>query len=394
MVQNFADIGVKLNVQLCNIVMLNAVEAGDLKTAFSIYHSLVENNLRADMYTHAILLKGCKAVSEDSETLNATIRNAIADTESLKSPVVCTEILDCLYLHHFETNPSTAFSTVSQAYLQLFDAKPLIQMHILPENCQDSVERPRPTLPALGIMFTAYLRQHSAQNQRRDVYLQRSLYRRYRDHVERGIKPFIKLCERDYISNAFLMAFTKNAASLPQAAEVIRDMQVPLPANMAKPDNLVNKTVPCQPTRQSWSIFMHGFARHGKMGLAEQVLTYMRERDMRPNQVTWNTLINGYASQRDTEGVIDTLRRMRIEGYKGNSKTSTSLSKVRLDDDDLKIETARKSSLEPVIDDQFWDPEDASAEDDDDAPFDEPLAVEAGARGTREAEDAARASPS
>ncbi|KAF1350828.1 hypothetical protein BDV97DRAFT_350502 [Delphinella strobiligena] len=333
-IQNLAELGVKLNVQHCNIVMLNAVECGDLKSAYNVYHSLVDNGLQADKYTHAILLKGCKPSIDDSETLNAIIRQAIKDTEIIKSPVVATEILHCLYLHHFQRNPDTAFSTLVEAYTQLFDATSLIRMHMLPADCQDASQPtlPRPTRPALWIMVSAYLRNRTDRHGNQSAHQQYNLYKQIRVLAERGVQPWVALTQSDHISNAFLMAFAAHPSSLAHAAEVIRDMQTPLPAlpDNANPKTHVEREV-CKPTVQSWSIFLHAFARHKKMDLAEQVLQYMREKGMQPNQVTWNSLVGGYAGIRDAEGAANAFKRMQEEGHKGDERTFRAMAKVSVD---------------------------------------------------------------
>ncbi|KAG9650155.1 hypothetical protein KCU64_g9166, partial [Aureobasidium melanogenum] len=337
LVQNLSDIGVKLNVQLCNIVMLNAVEAGDLKTAFSIYHSLVDNDLKADEYTHAILLKGCKTAIEDSETLNTTIRQAIADVEVRNLYVVATEIIHCLYLHHFQIDPENAFSIVSEAYSQLFDTSDLINLGILPQKyANKSSNRKKPTLPAMGIMIGAYLR-HTVQSQSRNMSHIHDLYRRWRKLAEHNISPYVFLAQKDYVSNAFLLAFAQDTSGLAHAAEVIRDMQTPFSHARSQ----------SKPTVRSWSIFLHAFAKHGKMELAEQVLTYMRERKQTPNEVTWNSLLGGYAKLGKANEAVETFIRMRDEKFEADEVTKRHLGKVNLGAVDRSVwESAAKNAQE------------------------------------------------
>lgn len=337
LVQNLSDIGVKLNVQLCNIVMLNAVEAGDLKTAFSIYHSLVDNDLKADEYTHAILLKGCKTVIEDSETLNTTIRQAIADVEVRNLYVVATEIIHCLYLHHFQIDSENALSIVSEAYSQLFDTSDLINLGILPQKyANKSLNRKKPTLPVMGIMIGAYLR-HAVQSQSRNMDHIHDLYRRWRKLAEHNISPYVFLAQKDYVSNAFLLAFAQDPSGLAHAAEVIRDMQTPFSHTHSQ----------SKPTVRSWSIFLHAFAKHGKMELAEQVLTYMRERKQTPNEVTWNSLLGGYARLGKANEAVETFIRMRDEKFEADEVTKRHLGKVNLGAVDRRAwESAIKSPQE------------------------------------------------
>jgi pentatricopeptide repeat protein len=360
LVQNLSDIGVKLNVQLCNIVMLNAVEAGDLKTAFSIYHSLIDNNLVADEYTHAILLKGCKTVIEDSETLNTTIRQAIADVGSRNLHVVATEIIHCLYLHHFQIDPENAFTTISEAYMQLFDSSDLINLGILSQNyANKTLNRQKPTFPVMGIMIGAHLR-HITYSQSRNMGHVYDLYRRWRTLAEQNISPYVFLAQHDYVSNAFLLAFSSDLSGLPYAAEVIRDMQTPFPTH-PRPQK--------KPTVRSWSIFLHAFAKHGKMDLAEQVLKFMRERKQTPNNVTWNSLLGGYARAGKADKAVETCVRMRDAGFEADEVTKRHFGKIKLDGvarsawrDVRGNEQMAQQSVEEVVDSQsgYEETEDAN----------------------------------
>ncbi|KAL1302134.1 hypothetical protein AAFC00_002568 [Neodothiora populina] len=358
-IQNLADLGVKLNVQHCNVVMLNAVESGDLKSAFNVFHSLVDSGLQGDKYTHAILLKGCKQSIQDSETLNAIIRQAIADINIMENPVVAIEVLHCLYLHHFDRSPDTAFATVAEAFTQLFDPTPLSRIRILPSSDRNppSTGLLQPPVQALGIMISAYLRDHSAHRlgAAATLYKQHALYKHIRYLAERGVEPWVQFTQADFLSNAFLVAFTAHPSGLSYAAEVVQDMQTSLPSlrdnndshDTSNSDSTERLTKRQPPTIQSWSILLHGFAKHKKIDLAEQTLNMMRAEGMSPNQVTWNSLVGGYVGIRDHDGALDAFKRMRDEGFRGSDVTWTALRKVDVDaglllEDDLVADYQRQ----------------------------------------------------
>jgi pentatricopeptide repeat protein len=83
------------------------------------------------------------------------------------------------------------------------------------------------------------------------------------------------------------------------------------------------------PDVQSWSIFLEGFTRHGQLKLAEQVLTYMRGKGLEPNSVTWNTLLAGYASQQDFDGMLGAMRRLDASGHAWDEWTYNGLRRYR-----------------------------------------------------------------
>lgn len=379
-VSNLVDLGVVINVQLCNVVMLNAAEAGDMQTAFSTYHSLVAHRLAADAYTFAVLLKGCKNVERDGETLTAMIQDTIKNVDVRTAPVLATEILHSLYLHHFHRRKEMAFANLTNAYTNLFDPGPLVRLGILSEPLDPSEGTlMTPTPAALGVMIAAWLR-HQQRSRSRNKFMvpriEKHLYDRFRFLVRARDPDIGPLIETDFVCNAFLTAFVMTPPGMPFAAQVMKDMQSyerfsrspaikkidptlgseldhppsadpapdpesetpPSPAR--NPENYTeaqpseNKTTKllfngCQPTTHTWSIFLHGFTRHKRLKEAEQVMEYMREQGITPNQVTWNTLINGYVGIQDAEGAFGALHRMETEGLSGNDITALALARMK-----------------------------------------------------------------
>ncbi|EME84459.1 uncharacterized protein MYCFIDRAFT_207287 [Pseudocercospora fijiensis CIRAD86] len=324
-VDNLLSIGLPLNNQLANIIMLNAVEAGDLKTAFSIYHSLVDHGLQADAYTYAILLKACKVTIDDAEILNATIRDALSHIDIHKEVVLSTEILHCLALHHTKHNSERAFEIVADAYAQLFDLGPLRDVGLMPSKLSqigDSSEaRPLPSYYTMYIMIATYL-EAFFQGRDPDVRSAFALYQRFKSAVEAGTEPFASMAQYDYTFNAFLCTFIKSKRGLLYAAEIVKDMQ-----GKNRPKDARHPF--CQPTVYTWSIFVDGFTRHGQMQLAEQVLTYMRTKGIQPNSETYNTLLGGYAVLHDSQSMIDVLGRMESDGNTWNEWTVKNISKLK-----------------------------------------------------------------
>lgn len=322
-VDNMAKIGVNLNTRLCNIIILNAVEAGDSKTAFDIYQSLLDHKMKPDIYTHALLLKACKLNIDDAEALNHTIANTINALDISKHPVIATELLHCLVLHHTRNSGEQAWPAVCQAYAKMFQLEPLLTFGLrvpneLKASAEDEGSLLYPPVQALGIMLQARLQLTSDGHG--SFRPTRALYQRYRTLVHDRTEPFASTAQTTHCYNAFLRAFTKHAKTLVHAAEVIKDMQngsENAPPSSAAPDV------------QSWSIFLEGFTRHGQLQLAEQVLTYMRSKGLEPNQVTWNTLMSGYAKQQDFDGLLDVFNRMEASGHAWDEWTYRGLRRFR-----------------------------------------------------------------
>ncbi|KAG9557652.1 hypothetical protein KCU97_g18366, partial [Aureobasidium melanogenum] len=83
------------------------------------------------------------------------------------------------------------------------------------------------------------------------------------------------------------------------------------------------------------------------MELAEQVLTYMRERKQTPNEVTWNSLLGGYAKLGKANEAVETFIRMRDEKFEADEVTKRHLGKVNLGAVDRSVwESAAKNAQE------------------------------------------------
>lgn len=323
-VDSLVEMGVKLNLALLNVIMLNAVEALDFTTAWSIYHSLPKYGLQPDVYTFAILLKACKANLDDAEMLNETIRNLIAHVDVKALPELAANVLHGLYLHHTKHRPEKTFETLSEAYTQLFDTAPLSELGLLPSHAQSSKEKRKiaPNHSAVGVMLNAYLDQLFLQTQ--SPVQAHFLYRRFRELVAAGTEPFASMVGEDYIPNAFLVNLTKTKAGLPAATEVIKDMQRYHPADDRRAEQ-------CKPTLRTWTIFLHGFKRHGQMKLAEQVVEYMQRQGTKPDLVVWNILVDGYATAQDSEGVERVLKGLKETGNSWDDLTRKAVEKLKGD---------------------------------------------------------------
>lgn len=349
-VERLTEIGVPLNSHLSAIIMLNAVDAGDVSTAFSIYHSLHEHGLRGDAYHFAALLKACKADIDNAEMLNEVIRAAISNINVSEAPVVATEILHCLALHHTKHNPETAYRTVTDAFAQLFDVSPVYRLGILPEKQSPPLstdqKRQLPPPQAMYVLLATFLEQAFLRTS--STGIARDLWQRVKDVTNQGMEPFATMAQTDHLFNAILVHLIRTKKGLIAAADVMKYMQEP-----SAPDAKYKR---CVPTVQTWSIFLHGFSRHGQMELAEQVHGYMRKKGIEPDRVTYNILIGGYAAEQDVENVMNNIRRMEADGNSwdtftlGNAKRLRRAARSRLDPDVLQRINGGRSLSDAYLD--------------------------------------------
>lgn len=344
LVQDLVDMGVILDRMIYDIIMLNAVYSGDTKTAFDIYYSLAERGLKPAEGTFVALLKGCKTDIRNGEMLNGVINDAIANVNVRKSEALATEILHCLAMHHAQLNPKTALHSLTVAYAQLFDTRPLIALGLtIPELTQaklpDDAEPMMPTNRALTFVVRASIEHHLAQSSS-SINEILSLYERWRTQVEAGDPSLAKLATTSHFSDLFLNAFIRRPRGLIHAARLVKYRQRPLPESAG--------VVQCLPTVYTWNIFLMGFRLNGKHELAEQVVTYMRSKGIEPDNVTWNSLTGGWAGEQDLGRTIDAIRRAEESGFVWDYRTHRGLRRFR--DQQRLHDALKKMRLERNLD--------------------------------------------
>nr|POF16370.1 pentatricopeptide repeat-containing protein, chloroplastic [Quercus suber] len=319
LVDNLVAMGVKLEGQLCTIIMLNAVEAEDYNTAFLVYRSMTDQGLTPDDHGFSILLRACKANPDDVNTLTEVIQCVVESGFVRNNRVLATEILHCLALHHSKRNPATVFTIVRDAYMELFNPRPLLKLGLpltTPGGTISTSETKlhNPSQHAMNFMFAAYLENTTDEAATR-------LYDQWRELLHKGDEHAARLARTPHTATIFLSRFTRKKETLLRAAQVIKDMQQPLPS--------VHKLKQAPPDVITWSVFLHGFARHGQTKLAAQVLQYMRKQGIEPTKFTLNNLVAGCAGAQDLSGTICALQEMASMNKAFDEWTYKGLARYR-----------------------------------------------------------------
>ncbi|KAG8622828.1 hypothetical protein KVT40_009339 [Elsinoe batatas] len=214
--------GINLNVQVCTIVMLNAVRSRDAISAFHVYNMILENKIEPDKYLFVALIRACKLSPEDGERLAAVIETALQNGILLTSKFVATEVLDALYRHHKKVERPDTYKLIVESYSQLFDIGPLAALEMVPT--QQQTKQPKTIMPAeappLGIVIRAWM--SHGQPTVREVLLR---YRLIRHLAKLGRSPFKELLQSDHLSNGFIAWFATHKNGIKWVTEVVRNME-------------------------------------------------------------------------------------------------------------------------------------------------------------------------
>ncbi|KZF25610.1 hypothetical protein L228DRAFT_244484 [Xylona heveae TC161] len=346
------EIGLRPNLVVYNVIMLNAFEAGDSATGWRVHDLLLKNAVKPDKFTYSILMKEAKA-SANIEVINRIATNARNDGVLFNNPHVITELLGAIYAFHKKRKRTRAdaFQALLSAFKAFFDIQPLVDLGLAPvtsqpsstpESVDSATEKIEPIYEtgaqkdagfspmqaspqSLTIMLTAFLERCPSHK------LISQLFTRYRELIDQGHPLISQLAETDHTANCFLKGLGRFSETLHLCPMVIEQMLGP-PTDSSQSSSHHGSPVGtghrAEPTVQTWSILLYAFHRHGQPAAAEKVLSMMSKRGVCANQVTWNSLVNGYAQMQDVEGVVSAMKRMEQEGWEVDNWTLEGLGKV------------------------------------------------------------------
>ncbi|KAF2275151.1 uncharacterized protein EI97DRAFT_379774 [Westerdykella ornata] len=265
-VAKFPDLGVKFDITLYNVIMHNAMEAGDYKTAFQVYSLLGENGVEPDKYTYSILLHGCTmtklAMFDDFAEHCAKV------AVELKDPWLATEYLFYLYIRRQEMAPEQAQTAATV-------------------GGEADAARMSPPPAALFIMLQGKIKSAFGSGHTHVAKLYLYFVRLIKDQNH----PLLnELAKEPIIWNAFLVAFCRQQ-QFHQASDLIKTM------TDSKDDSIP------QPNVYTWNIFMRAFFQTKQVRAAERVFDIMKSRGIEPNQDTYEVLVKGYAKAQHIEKI-------------------------------------------------------------------------------------------
>lgn len=333
-VEGLLRLGVDLNAVHYTIIMQNAVHGGDLATVLRVFDFITEQGISDDAARlFSVLVQAC-ALTDDPNLREKAVVLARAALRKSKNAYLATEIL---HLHIAELlkqkRPPTysQFQSTWNMYEQFFDVQPLLDLGIRPPHKDDAVPafgslKMRPPVHALTMMITVFLRTCMSAG-RREIRVQQTLYKRYRQLVNEGHPHIAPLAEDCYTHNAFLFAFGSWSWSLHLCPHIMKDMGSPLESS-AWHHAAQRAVKPAAPDKWTWSILLRGFVFNNQPVAAEKVLELMQERNITPNAVTWTTLVSGYAGMQDADKAVETLRRMERAGFPMDDWVAKGLGRI------------------------------------------------------------------
>jgi pentatricopeptide repeat protein len=301
-VAKFVEFGVKMDLLLYDVVMHNAMDAGDFATAFKVFNALEDNGLKADKHTYSILLHGCTTQS-DPTMFKAFADFCLKKAKELEDPWLATDYLYYVYICE-QAKPAHSQDTnlMWRTYLDLFDWTPLkpftklgsrAMRDAIDQDSETSASTPSPaqlapTSQALYLMLQTELQ---SVQPLAPAYLEK-LYQTFKRGLSSSAHPtLLALATKPLIWNAFLHAFVQKQ-QYASASQLIRDMSA-----HGTPPNVY-----------SWNMLMQAFFKSGQVSAAERVRALMRARGVEPDGYTYGVMVRGYAKAQLVERIGETMQ--------------------------------------------------------------------------------------
>lgn len=292
------NFGVKMDLLLYDVVMRNAMDAGDFATAFKVYNALDKNGLVPDKYTFSILLHGCTK-QNDPAMFKAFAEWCVKKAKELDDPWLATDCLYYTYICELKKVPTRReMTSIWWTYLDLFDLKPLapftrdgsrsMRDAIDQQIVDPKAQKLAPTPMALYLMLQTEIHTNQTLGAQ---YLER-LYRTFkRALVKEPQSALASLSQDPIVWNAFLHAFC-STTQYASASQVIKDMTA-------------HGTTP---NIYSWNMFMQSFFKTGQVAAAERVFSLMRARGIDPDGYTYGVMVRGYAKAQLVDRIGETMQ--------------------------------------------------------------------------------------
>lgn len=316
------EMGIRPKLPMFNAILTNAAEGKDFANAWQMYRLARENALIPDSTTYRVLLKGA-VLSGESPNLELIVREVQANNEVLQDLPLVSDMLNAVSL----LSPGDQFGAMLDFYKQRCDLRPLQELALCSVDTKAPPEGANcsgvwPDCHILTQMILFYVRLHQGS-----VGLIHN-YNLYYQLVKENHPLVAPLARKDFVGNAFLLAFGKNPATLRHCTTVVKHM-----LEFSSPSFVSFENVPyAAPKVQTWSILVHSYFRNGQRRAAEKVLDMMHERGIQGDRVTWNTIIHEYAVLKDAEATVDTVKKMEAAGFEADNYTTQALGKLCIPD--------------------------------------------------------------
>ncbi|KAK2861197.1 hypothetical protein FQN49_004446 [Arthroderma sp. PD_2] len=324
--------GVQPNLSIFNVVVSNASKNDDVDTALAMVRLMESQGITPDSYTYLSILHNAVRLM-DHEKVDYILHKITKVDLLSKQPHIVSKTLHAMLM--FPNNSglgqkvatAESFEAMLEVYKRAHKIQPLIDLGLISDDQSDkhlSITKSPPSNPSLGLMISSYLRMQ------KDLSRVWQTFKRFQELVTSGHPSIAPLVRTDYVFNAFLMALRFDSQMIPQCVMVVDSMLQPLPET-ALQTSQSGRPLPlpqAQPSKRTWTILLNILISHNQIEAAEKLRQMMKERGIEFNDVAWNILIRGYASNQMVEAAAKALKEMESQYWTPDGHTVKALGLI------------------------------------------------------------------
>jgi len=363
------DLGLRPNVILYTTIIRQLCRASRFHSAWDIFQLVLEQKIEPDAVLYSTLMNGAKR-AQDLDAVGQLVRLFLA--QKMADVPVWNDFLHTILMAalddskregKFPRRNVPVFPLMLDAFTKLFRTaafhqligaglpppsrtlsssdgsatlrgRPFFQklapvVQGLPQAASD--ELLEPDTATLTIMLAGYL---TTMSKPYDVMV---FYARFRKLVKEGHPEATRIVHEEgtIVHDMVIKALCEWPGMIRVALDVVSDMLkgALAAADVSNRGSARNSASPApqhpRPSVHTFSILLHAFKTNKQAGQAERVLQMMREQQIKPNRVTWNTLLSSYASFQDMQKTIWALRSMEGSGYAADDYTFKAFRNLR-----------------------------------------------------------------
>lgn len=319
------EMGVRPDRDMMNVVLSNAFKTGDPQLGADMLQFMKSHDHQFDSYTYLTLLTDAVARG-DRGRVEGLIHEVEAQEEMRQNPYIASKIFHSHYIFtvkHMDADadPSGVFYSMLDMYNAIHDITPLKELLIIPPHYtpREGGANTPPSPVSLYLMIATYFRCQS-----RFATVQR-IYHRFRELVMQGHPTIAPLAETDHTYNEFLIALRRNPRGLRSCVRLVEDMLHSAP----QPESSGKTITHVKPSMRTWTLLLSAFIFNRQPLAAERIKEMMAKHKVQYNDVTWNTIINGYANAQNIPETAASIKAMEEAGFPIDPYTMKSLRYLR-----------------------------------------------------------------
>lgn len=316
------ELGVRPDRDMMNVVLSNAFKTGDPQLGADMLQFMKSHGHEFDSYTYVTLLTDAVARG-DRGRAEVLFREVGMQEELRKNPYIASKIFHSHFVFTVknmdaDADPSGVFYSMLDMYNAIHDITPLKELFIISPHYTPRAggANTPPSHIALYLMIATYFR---CQNRLATV---QRIYNRFHELVTQGHPTIAPLAETDHTYNEFLIALRGNPRGLRSCVRLVEDML----HSAIPPDSSSGKAItPVKPTMRTWTLLLSAFIYNRQPLAAEKIKEMMAKHKVKYNDVTWNTIVNGYANAQNIPETAASIKAMEEAGFPIDTHTMKSL---------------------------------------------------------------------